>query len=69
MTIGGDTNRTVTVGNKVKDGSDRYLKLDQGDWVYKVSSYSVDSLLPKPPPTKEPAEEKKEESTEEPKAE
>ena len=65
VTIGGDTNRTVTVGNKVKDGSDRYLKLDQGDWIYKVSSYSVDSPLPKPPP----AEEKKEEPVAEEKQE
>ena len=65
VTIGGDTNRTITVGNKVKDGSDRYLKLDQGDWIYKVSSYSVDSLLPKPPP----AEEKKEEPVAEEKQE
>ena len=60
VTIGGDTNRTVTVGNKVKDGSDRYLKLDQGKWIYKVPSYSVDSLLPKPPP-----EEKKSDSDKE----
>lgn len=50
VTILGDTNRTVTVGNQVKGGSERYLKLDQGDWVYTVPSYSVDSLLPKPPP-------------------
>ena len=53
VTIAGDTNRTVTVGNKVKDGSDRYLKLDQGKWIFKVPSYSVDSLLPKPPPPEE----------------
>lgn len=63
VTIAGDTNRTVTVGNVVKGGSDRYLKLDQGKWIYKVPSYSVDSLLPKPPP----AEEKKDEAKPEPK--
>ena len=53
VTIAGDTNRVATVGNKVKDGSDRYLKLDGSDWVYVVPSYSVDSLLPKPPPEPE----------------
>lgn len=45
VTIAGDTNRTVTVGNQVKDGSERYLKLDQGAWIFKVPSYSVESLL------------------------
>lgn len=49
VTIGGDTNRTVTVGGVVKGGSDRYLKLDRGEWVYTVPSYAVESLLPKPP--------------------
>ena len=49
VTIAGDTNRTVTVGNKVEGGSDRYLKLDQGKWVFVVPSYSVEKLLPKPP--------------------
>ncbi len=65
VTIAGDTNRTVTVGNKVKDGSDRYLKLDKGDWVFKVPSYSVDSLLPKPP--KDEGAKKDEPKAEEPK--
>ena len=63
VTIAGDTNRVATIGNKVKDGSDRYFKLDNSEWVYIVPGYSVDSLLPKPP--KE--EEKKEEVKEEPK--
>lgn len=57
VTIAGDTNRTVTVGGKVKEGSDRYLKLDKGDWVFIVPSYSVDSLLPKPPPKDEKKDE------------
>ena len=61
-TIAGDTNRVATIGNKVKDGNDRYFKLDNSDWVYIVPEYSVDKLLPKPPP-----EEKKEEVKEEPK--
>ena len=64
VTIAGDTNRVATVGNVVKGGSDRYLKLDNSNWVYVVPSYSVDSLLPKPPP-----EEKKPEAKEEPKDE
>lgn len=50
VTIAGDTNRVATVGNVVKGGSDRYLKLDNSKWVYVVPSYSVDKLLPKPPP-------------------
>ncbi|MBR4258911.1 MAG: hypothetical protein IKQ17_07765, partial [Kiritimatiellae bacterium] len=64
VTIAGDTNRVATIGNKVKDGSDRYFKLDNSEWVYIVPEYSVDKLLPKPPP-----QEKKEEVKEEPKKE
>lgn len=56
VTIGGDTNRTITVGAPVKGGSDRYVKLDGSDWVYEVSSYSVEKFLPKPEEPK--AEEK-----------
>ena len=58
VTIAGDTNRVATIGNVVKGGSDRYLKLDNSKWVFVVPSYSVDKLLPKPPPKEE---EKKEE--------
>jgi len=49
VTIAGDTNRTVTVGNVVKGSSDRYLKLDNADWIFTVPSYSVEKLLPKDP--------------------
>ena len=66
VTIAGDTNRVATIGNKVKDGNDRYLKLDNSEWVYIVSGYSVDSLLPKPPKEEEKKDDAKEE---EPKAE
>ena len=59
VTIAGDTNRTITVGNVVKGGSDRYVKLDKSDWVYQVSSYSVDKFLPKPPPEPKKDEVKK----------
>ena len=65
VTIAGDTNRVATIGNKVKDGNDRYFKLDNSDWVYIVPGYSVDSLLPKPPKEEEKKEEVKEESKEE----
>ena len=68
VTIAGDTNRVATIGNKVKDGSDRYFKLDNSDWVYIVPEYSVDKLLPKPPP-EEKKEEVKEEAKEEAKPE
>ena len=56
VTIAGDTNRVATVGNVVKGGSDRYLKLDNSKWVFVVPGYSVESLLPKPPPEPEKAE-------------
>lgn len=56
VTIGGDTNRTITVGAPVKGGSDRYVKLDGSDWVYEVSSYSVEKFLPKPEESKKDAE-------------
>lgn len=72
VTIAGDTNRVATIGNKVKDGSDRYLKLDNADWVYIVSGYSVESLLPKPPKEEEKKENEaraKEPAKDEPKAE
>lgn len=49
VTVGSDTNKTMTVGAAVKDGSDRYVRIGGSDWVYTVSSYSVESLLPKPP--------------------
>ena len=67
VTIGGDTNRTITVGAPVKGGSDRYVKLDGSDWVYEVSSYSVEKFLPKPEEPK--PEEKAEEKATEPEAE
>ena len=49
VTINGNTNRVATIGNKVKGGDDRYLKLDGLDWVFVVPGYSVEKLLPKPP--------------------
>ena len=60
VTIAGDTNRVATIGNKVKDSTDRYFKLDNSSWVFIVPEYSVDKLLPKPPP-----DEKKETAKEE----
>lgn len=53
VTIAGDTNRVITVGNVVKGGSDRYVKLDGSKWIYEVSSYSVEKFLPKPEPKEE----------------
>ncbi len=50
VTIAGDTNRTVTVGNVLKNSSDRYLRIDGSKWTFVVPSYSVESLLPKPEP-------------------
>ena len=65
VTVAGDTNRVATIGNKVKDGNDRYFRLDNSDWVYVVPSYSVDSLLPKPPPEEEKKEDEPKEAPKE----
>ena len=35
----------ATVGNKVKDGSDRYFKLDDGKWIYTISTYSAENMM------------------------
>jgi hypothetical protein len=61
VTVGSDTNRTITVGNVVKGGSDRYMKIAGQDWTYIVPSYSVDKFLPKPPPEPKKEEPKKSE--------
>ena len=50
VTVGSDTNRTISVGNAVKGGKDRYMRIKGQDWTYIVPSYSVDKFLPKPPP-------------------
>ena len=47
VTVGSDTNVTLTVGAALKDSTDRYIKLGNSSWVYTVSSYSVESFLPK----------------------
>ena len=33
------------VGNKVKGGSDRYFKLDDGKWVFAISTYSAENMM------------------------
>lgn len=50
--VGADTNVVLTVGAALKDSTDRYVKLSNSSWVYTVSSYSVESFLPKPPENK-----------------
>lgn len=37
--------RVATVGNKLKDSSDRYFKLDNDKWVYAISSYSAENMM------------------------
>ena len=48
VTVKEGTN-TVThvarVGNKVKGGSDRYFKLDDGKWVFAISTYSAENMM------------------------
>ena len=59
--------RVATVGNQVKDGSDRYFKLDNQNWIFTISSYAAENMMKsrkdlvkdKPEPKKE--EPKKEE--------
>lgn len=50
--IAGDTNRVMTVGNSVKGGSGRFVKLDDVKWVFEVPDYSVEKFLPKAEPEK-----------------
>ena len=61
VTVGTDTNRTITVGNPVKGGTDRYLRIADSKWTYIVPKYSVDKFLPKPPPEPKKDEPKKDE--------
>ena len=66
VTIAGDTNRTITIGNAVKGGSDRYMRISGQDWTFVVPSYSVDKFLPKPPPPPKKDEKKADPETEKP---
>lgn len=50
--IAGDTNRVMTVGNSVKAGRNRYVKLDKVRWIFEVPEYSLGKFLPKPEPEK-----------------
>lgn len=50
--IAGNTNRVMTIGNPVKDGSGRYVKLDDVRWIFEVPGYSVEKFLPKSEPEK-----------------
>ena len=50
--IAGDTNRVMTIGNPVKGGSGRYVKLDDVRWIFEVPDYSVEKFLPKSEPEK-----------------
>lgn len=50
--IAGDTNRVMSVGNPVKGGNGRYVKLDNVPWIFEVPDYSVEKFLPKSEPEK-----------------
>ena len=50
--IAGDTNRVMTVGNPVKEGRSRYVKLNDVRWVFEVPEYALGKILPKPEPEK-----------------
>ena len=54
VTIGSDTNRLVTVGNPLPDGSGRYLRIEGEPWIFVVPSYSAERLIPKPETTTAP---------------
>ena len=55
--------RVATVGNTVKGGTDRYFKMDNGNWIFTISSYSAENMMkqrkdlvkakPEPEPKKE----------------
>ena len=61
--------RTATVGNKVKDGSDRYFKLDDGKWTFTISSYSAENMMKKRSDLVKAKEEPKKEEKKEEKSE
>lgn len=69
VTVGDATNRVATVGATVAGGTDRYMKLDGEKWVYVISKYAADSLLPRPEPAAEPDAEPAVEPDAEPAAE
>lgn len=52
VTIAGNTNRVMTVGNSVKGGNGRYVKLNDVRWIFEVPDYSVEKFLPKSEPEK-----------------
>ena len=58
--------RVAHVGNKVKDGTDRYFRLDDGKWVFTISSYSAENMMKK---RSDIVKAKEEPKKEEPKAE
>ena len=35
----------ATVGNKAKDSTDRYFKLDDGKWIFTISTYSAENMM------------------------
>ncbi len=35
----------ATVGNQVKNGSDRYFRLDDGKWIFTISSYAAENMM------------------------
>ena len=37
--------RVATVGNAVKGGTDRYFKMDNGSWIFTISSYSAENMM------------------------
>ena len=37
--------RVATVGNKVKDGSDRYFKIDNQKWIFTIASYAAEGMM------------------------
>ena len=37
--------RVATVGNTVKDGTDRYFKMDNDKWIFTISSYSAENMM------------------------
>lgn len=62
VTYKGNTNAVGKVGGTVKNGTDRYFRIEGEKWIYTIASYTADSLVkPKDEPKKK-AEPKKAES-------
>ena len=58
VTYKGNTNAVGKVGGTVKNGTDRYFRIEGEKWIYTIASYTADSLVKPKEEPKKPAEAK-----------